>query len=136
MKTHLSRTVGAAALLASLILPATVLAKDKIVIGEQNWTGAIAIQNILAEVIKTRLDGDVSYLAGDVAVLLSAAAKGDGSVDVLTDIWLPNQSAAWNKYVTGAPVHWCQTSSLMRANKGSISPGICRTNTALNPSTT
>ena len=101
MKTHLSRTVGAAALLASLILPATVLAKEKIVIGEQNWTGAIAIQNILAEVIKTRLDGDVSYLAGDVAVLFSAAAKGDGSVDVLTDIWLPNQSAAWNKYVTG-----------------------------------
>lgn len=101
MNTRLSRTLGAAALLATLSLPATVLAKDKIVIGEQNWTGAIAIQHILGEVIKTRLDGDVSYLAGDVAVLLSAAAKGDGSVDVLTDIWMPNQSAAWAKYVTG-----------------------------------
>jgi len=87
--------------LASLIVPASVMAKDKIVIGEQNWTGAIAIQHILGEVIKTRLDGDVSYLAGDVPVLFSAAAKGDGSVDVLTDIWLPNQSAAWAKYVTG-----------------------------------
>ena len=101
MKTPFSCTLGAAALLASLMLPATVMAKDKIVIGEQNWTGAIAIQHILGEVIKTRLDGDVSYLAGDVAVLFSAAAKGDGSVDVLTDIWLPNQSAAWAKYVTG-----------------------------------
>lgn len=101
MKTLLALPLGAAALLASLILPATVLAKDKIVIGEQNWTGAIAIQHILGEVIKTRLDGDVSYLAGDVPVLLSAAAKGDGTVDVLTDIWLPNQSAAWAKYVAG-----------------------------------
>ena len=101
MKTHVLRTLGVAALLTSLILPATVWAKDKIVIGEQNWTGAIAIQHILGEVIKSRLDGDVSYLAGDVPVLFSAAAKGDGSVDVLTDIWLPNQSAAWAKYVTG-----------------------------------
>lgn len=101
MKTSFALPLGAAVLLASLILPATVLAKDKIVIGEQNWTGAIAIQHILGEVIKTRLDGDVSYLAGDVPVLLSAAAKGDGTVDVLTDIWMPNQSAAWAKYVTG-----------------------------------
>jgi len=100
VKTPLLRSLGAAALLASLILPASAFAKEKIVIGEQNWTGAIAIQNILGEVIKSRLDGDVSYLAGDVPVLFSAAAKGDGSVDVLTDIWLPNQSAAWAKYVT------------------------------------
>ncbi len=99
MNKSFTRTLGAAALLLGLSLP--VLAKDKIVIGEQNWTGAIAIQNILGEVIKSRLDGDVSYLAGDVPVLFAAAAKGDGSVDVLTDIWLPNQSAAWAKYVTG-----------------------------------
>ena len=101
MNKPLSRTLGAVALLASLIAPPALLAKEKIVIGEQNWTGAIAIQHILGEVISSRLDGDVSYLAGDVAVLLSAASKGDGSVDVLTDIWLPNQSAAWAKYVTG-----------------------------------
>ena len=102
MNKPLSRTLGAVALLAALVAPQALLAKEKIVIGEQNWTGAIAIQNILGEVISSRLDGDVSYLAGDVAVLLSAASKGDGSVDVLTDIWLPNQSAAWAKYVTGA----------------------------------
>ena len=65
-----TRTLGAAALLLGLSLP--VLAKDKIVIGEQNWTGAIAIQNILGEVIKSRFDGEVSYLAGDVPVLFAA----------------------------------------------------------------
>lgn len=101
MDTFFTRALGAAALIAALMPAASVMAKDKVVIGEQNWTGAIAIQHILGEVINTRLDGDVSYLAGDVPVLFSAAAKGDGSVDVLTDIWLPNQSAAWAKYVTG-----------------------------------
>lgn len=69
MNTPLSRRLGAAALLASLILSPTVFAKDKIVIGEQNWTGAIAIQHILGEVIESRLNGDVSYLAGDVPVV-------------------------------------------------------------------
>lgn len=101
MNRHLPSKLGTAALLVSLILPAAASAKESIVIGEQNWTGAIAIQHILGEVIQSRLDGEVSYLAGDVPVLLSAAAKGDGSVDVLTDIWLPNQSAAWAKYVSG-----------------------------------
>lgn len=101
MKKFPPRMSYAAALVAALLPVTSVFAKDKVVIGEQNWTGAIAIQHILGEVISTRLDGDVSYLAGDVPILFAAAAKGDGSVDVLTDIWLPNQSAAWAKYVTG-----------------------------------
>lgn len=123
MKTHVLRNWGAAALLASLILPATAQAKDKIVIGEQNWTGAIAIQYILGEVIKTRLDGDVSYLAGDVPVLFSAASKGDGSVDVLTDIWLPNQSAAWAKYVTGGTRSLVPNTQPYAAVQGFYIPG-------------
>jgi glycine betaine/proline transport system substrate-binding protein len=94
--------VVSAALVAGALVPAgAALAKEKIVIGEQNWTGAIAIEHIIGEVISTRLDADVSYLSGDVPVLFAAAAKGDGSVDVLPDIWLPNQSAAWAKYVDG-----------------------------------
>lgn len=101
MSRFLSRTLAGVALLGALVPATASFAKDKIVIGEQNWTGAIAIQHILGDIISSRLDGDVSYLAGDLPVLFAAAAKGDGSVDVLTDIWLPNQSAAWAKYVTG-----------------------------------
>lgn len=101
MNKSITRVMSVAALVATLLPVTSAVAREKIVIGEQNWTGAIAIQHILGEVIRTRLDGDVSYLAGDVAVLFAAAAKGDGAVDVLTDIWLPNQSAAWAKYVTG-----------------------------------
>jgi len=101
LNKSITRVMSVAALVATLLPVTSAVAREKIVIGEQNWTGAIAIQHILGEVIRTRLDGDVSYLAGDVAVLFAAAAKGDGAVDVLTDIWLPNQSAAWAKYVTG-----------------------------------
>lgn len=54
---------------------------------------------MLAEVIKTRLGGEVEFLAADLPVLFASAGKNDGSVDVLPDIWLPNQATAWAKYV-------------------------------------
>lgn len=101
MASSLSRLFACVTLLGALVPATASFAKDKIVIGEQNWTGAVVIQYILGDIISTRLDGDVSYLAADLPVLIAAAAKGDGSVDVLTDIWLPNQSAAWAKYVSG-----------------------------------
>jgi glycine betaine/proline transport system substrate-binding protein len=101
MKKITTRFAGIAVALGLLLPSLSATAKDKIVIGELNWPGAIAIEHILGEVISTRLDGDVSYLAGDLPVLLAAAAKNDGAVDVVPDIWLPNEAAPWAKYVTG-----------------------------------
>jgi glycine betaine/proline transport system substrate-binding protein len=89
--------VGAGLLLAASHLPGQ--AADKVVIGELNWTGAVAIQHILAEVITTRLDGEVTFLAADLPVLFVSAGRNDGSVDVLPDIWMPNHATAWAKYV-------------------------------------
>ena len=129
MNPSLSRSLGALAVLAAVIGSNTALAKDKIVIGEQNWTGAVAIQYILGEVLQSRLDADVSYLAGDVPVLLSAASKGDGSVDVLTDIWMPNQSAAWANMSAVPTLRCFRTNSRTPASKAFTSPAICRTNT-------
>lgn len=94
------KTVFSAALIGTgLLFAGAAQAGPKVVIGEQNWTGAIVIENILAEVIRTRLDGEVTILAADLPVLFASAGKNDGSVDVLPDIWLPNQAAAWAKYV-------------------------------------
>ncbi|MFT4182453.1 MAG: glycine betaine ABC transporter substrate-binding protein [Rhizobium sp.] len=98
MKRQLSAFLLTAGL-AWTAISAPAFAGEKVVIGEQNWTGAIAIQHVLAEVIKTRLDGDVTFLAADLPVLFASAGKNDGSVDVLPDIWLPNQATAWAKYV-------------------------------------
>lgn len=92
------KSIFAGLTLAAVIAgPST--AAEKVVIGEQNWTGAIAIQHVLAEVIRTRLAGEVSFIAADLPVLFAGAAKNDGAVDVLPDIWLPNQATAWAKFV-------------------------------------
>jgi glycine betaine/proline transport system substrate-binding protein len=101
MKKLTTRLAGVAVALGLLLPSLSATARDKIVIGELNWPGAIAIEHILGEVIASRLDGDVSYLAGDLPVLLAAAAKNDGAVDVVPDIWLPNEAAPWAKYVSG-----------------------------------
>jgi glycine betaine/proline transport system substrate-binding protein len=101
MRKLTTRLAGVAVSLALLLPSVSAMAKDKIVIGELNWPGAVAIEHILGEVISTRLDGDVSYLAGDLPVLLTAAAKNDGAVDVVPDVWLPNEAAPWAKYVSG-----------------------------------
>jgi glycine betaine/proline transport system substrate-binding protein len=97
-KTLLGAVLGVALLCSSgAIAPAG--AAEKVVIGELNWQGAVIIQHILAEVIRTRFNGEVSFLAGDPAVLWAGLDKGDGSVDVYTDAWLPNQAPAWSKFV-------------------------------------
>jgi glycine betaine/proline transport system substrate-binding protein len=101
MKQFTTRCAGIALALGLLLPSLSATAKEKVVIGELNWPGAIAIEHVIGEVISTRLDGDVSYLAGDLPVLLAAAAKNDGAVDVVPDIWLPNEAAPWAKYVTG-----------------------------------
>ena len=53
-----------AGLMAALMIAGAVpvYAKDKVVIGEQSWTGAVAIQNIMKAVIEKYLDGEVSFL--------------------------------------------------------------------------
>ena len=101
MKTLTTRFASIAVALGFLLPSLSATAKDKVVIGELNWPGAVAIQHVLGEVISSRLDGDVSYLAGDLPVLLAAASKNDGAVDVVPDVWLPNEAAPWAKYVSG-----------------------------------
>ncbi|AUT74235.1 MULTISPECIES: glycine betaine ABC transporter substrate-binding protein [Paraburkholderia] len=101
LKKRTARFAGIAVALGLLFPALSATAKDKVVIGELNWPGAVAIEHVLGEVISTRLGGDVSYLAGDLPVLLAAAAKNDGAVDVVPDVWLPNESAPWAKYVSG-----------------------------------
>ncbi|NPD14742.1 ABC transporter substrate-binding protein [Xinfangfangia sp. D13-10-4-6] len=93
------KLIATVAVSATLASPLYAQSKPKLVIGEQNWTGAIVIGNLIAEVVRTRFDADVSLLSADLPVLMSSAGKNDGSVDVLPDIYLPNQATAWGKYV-------------------------------------
>ena len=79
-------------------------ADAKIRISDLDWTGPVAIAHILKEVIAGPLKSEVEIVKGlsDQAVIAAGMDKGDGSVDIWTDLWLPNQQALWDKYVVGA----------------------------------
>ena len=60
LKKRTARFAGIAVALGLLFPALSATAKDKVVIGELNWPGAVAIEQVLGEVISTRLGGDVS----------------------------------------------------------------------------
>jgi glycine betaine/proline transport system substrate-binding protein len=74
-------------------------AAERIVIGELNWTGAIAVENVLKVVLEDYLDAEVEIIPADAPVMFAAMDKGDGSLDVYPELWMPNQAAGWAKYV-------------------------------------
>jgi glycine betaine/proline transport system substrate-binding protein len=76
-----------------------VMAKETIVIGELNWDGAIAIENVLKVIMEEHLNVDVEFIAADQAAIWSALDAGKGSVDVFPDIWTNLQDQAWKKFV-------------------------------------
>jgi glycine betaine/proline transport system substrate-binding protein len=86
-----------AAMMIAMTAPA--IAKDKVVIGEQSWTGAVAIQNIMKAVIEKYLDGEVSFLLVAEEAMYPALDKGDGSLDVVPDLWSQHTTAMLNEYV-------------------------------------
>jgi glycine betaine/proline transport system substrate-binding protein len=86
-----------AALMIAIAVPA--FAKDKVVIGEQSWTGAVAIQNVMKAVIEKYLDGEVSFLLVAEEAMYPALDKGDGSIDVVPDLWSQHTTAMLNEYV-------------------------------------
>jgi glycine betaine/proline transport system substrate-binding protein len=79
--------------------PRTATAKDQIVISELNWTGAVAIEHVLKEVMEQKLDADVSIVVSDYPVTFASMDKGDGGIDVITDLWMPNLANYWARYI-------------------------------------
>jgi glycine betaine/proline transport system substrate-binding protein len=93
------RTSFAMAVAFVLGLSASTLAKDKVVLGELSWDGSRAITYILQAIIENRLGHEVTIVQAESAVIFAAMDKGDGSIDVYTDLWMPNQSEKWAKYI-------------------------------------
>src|SRR5882724_4673591 len=90
-----------AALALSLVALANLPARaaEPIAIGEPSWTSAVVVGHVLGHVIHDRLGYDVTYVTGNPASLLAAISKGDGAVDIEPEIWLPNASGLWAKYI-------------------------------------
>ena len=85
---------------AALVLSTgAVNAQEKVAISDLSWTGAKAIGHVLAAVINGPLDSEAEVIDGmsQQAIIAEGMDKGDGSVDVYTDMWMPNQQAIWDK---------------------------------------
>ncbi len=81
-----------------LALTTGARAETVVTIGELDWPGARAIEEVLRQVMETHLDVTVETISAAQEALYEALDKGDGSVDVVADMWvdhLPQQMAAY-----------------------------------------
>jgi len=63
------------------------------------WPGAVVVQNLVTNVIESRLGHEVEVVSVDIAAGMAAMCKGDGSIDVQVDFWMPNHQEKWNKFI-------------------------------------
>ncbi len=85
MRTSFKSAAMAVGFGLALIAPAA--ATEKVVIGELQWTGYIAIENVMKVVMEKYLDAEVEILAADEPIIWEAMDKGDGSIDIMADVW-------------------------------------------------
>lgn len=87
--------VAAAGLVGSL---SPALAAD-VVIGLQNWPSAAATSYIIKAAIEENLGLEVELQNGTNPVIFEAMDKG--SMDIMSEVWLPNQQNLYDTYVAG-----------------------------------
>ncbi len=80
------------------------IAQEKVRISDLSWTGAKAIGYVIKAVIDGPLGSEAEFVEGlsDQQIVAEGMDKGDGSVDVYTDMWMPNQQPIWDKYIVEA----------------------------------
>lgn len=76
-------------------------AQERVAISDLNWNGAKAIAAVLEGIIDGPMGSEADIVQGmnQAAVIMEGMDKGDGSVDIYTDLWMPNQQALWDEYV-------------------------------------
>src|SRR6186997_3306961 len=82
-----------------LVMGGMAQAKEKVVIGQLNWPGSTAIEAVLAEIMTRYLDADVGTISAAQEALYEALDKGDGSVDIVADMWTDHLPAQMKDYV-------------------------------------
>ena len=100
MKLMKSLTAAAALCVAA----GTASAQERVAISDLNWTGAKAIAHVIQAIINGPLGSEAVIVEGlsDQAIIGAGMDKGDGSADVWTDMWMPNQQGPWDKYIEDA----------------------------------
>ena len=97
--SNIKTIIGAAAI--AVVTSTGAFAQTKITIGAPAWTGADAIGAVIKAIIEGPLQGEAEIVPGmtDGNIIFAGMDKGDGSVDVHPDIWMPNQQANWDAYI-------------------------------------
>lgn len=90
-------TISAA--LVAACFSGSALARETVVVGDVSWEASHAISNVLKVIIEEKLDADVKIIPADQAAIFAAMDKGDGSIDVHPDLWLPAQTDRWAKFI-------------------------------------
>jgi glycine betaine/proline transport system substrate-binding protein len=84
---------------AALGLAASAEAKTQVVIGQLDWSGSRAIEEVLAQIMRDKLGAEVTTISAAQEALYEALDKGDGSVDVVADMWTDHLPVQMQKYV-------------------------------------
>lgn len=87
-----------AAALAALMVPAAH-AGNEVVIAQQSWDGSVCLSNVYKYVLEKKLHIPAVIKPIGQPPTWVALDKGDGSVDVKTECWWPNEDAFYKKYV-------------------------------------
>lgn len=74
-------------------------ADTRVVIGELDWQGARVLEAVLSQVMTKYLDADVSTISATQNALYEGMDRGDGSVDVVADMWTDSLPAQMQNYV-------------------------------------
>jgi glycine betaine/proline transport system substrate-binding protein len=94
MRQRILRYAAAAAFLTAAALPARAA---ELVIGVGDWPSARATAHLVKAIAETRLGATVTLTSGATAELWKAA--GAGEIDILPEIWLPNDRAQVAEHV-------------------------------------
>jgi glycine betaine/proline transport system substrate-binding protein len=95
MRTIITSIVASA--LGTVGTISTAVAAD-LVIGQQNWPSATATAYIIKAAIEQNLGLSVELQSGSNPIIFEAMDKG--SMDVMPEVWLPNQQNLYDTYVT------------------------------------
>lgn len=92
-----------AAMGAALLVSGTATAQEKVMISDPSWNGARAVGHVIKSIITNQMGGEAEILTGmnQQPVIFAGMDKGDGSIDVHPDMWMPNWQSAWDQYIDG-----------------------------------
>lgn len=99
-RTHYRIAMLAMAFAGTSLFALAAQAGPKIVLAELNWDEPRAVNAVLAQILTEKFDAEIETVAADQAVIFSAMALGDGSIDVHSAIWAGARKADIDRYVT------------------------------------